>query len=117
MKAHVVWAALALLAILVSGEVAPAPVLLGVDVVSFWDLNHGNGTDGWLQGLLNYTWHGYTWSFGTSKNLDKFKLNPTHFAPSYGGYCSYAWATGSQLDCVQPRAWFHLPAYNRLFFV
>lgn len=39
-------------------------------------------------------WRGAVWFFSSKANLDKFKANPTQYAPQYGGYCAWAIAQG-----------------------
>ncbi len=39
---------------------------------------------------FTYTYKGATWRFSSQENLNAFTANPTHYAPQYGGYCSYA---------------------------
>jgi len=34
-------------------------------------------------------WKGADWYFSSKENLEKFKANPTAFAPQFGGYCAY----------------------------
>ena len=33
---------------------------------------------------------GATFEFSSQENLDKFKADPTAYAPQYGGYCAWA---------------------------
>lgn len=33
---------------------------------------------------------GATWRFASAANLEKFRADPTAFAPQYGGYCAWA---------------------------
>lgn len=45
------------------------------------------------------THDGVNYQFVSQKNLDKFKANPSKFAPQYGGYCAYAVADkGKKVD-------------------
>lgn len=91
------------------------PVLLGVDVASFWRLT-SNTSDGWMQGSDKFstTSWGYEWLFGNADDLKSFMEEPSKIAPSYGGFCAYALATENILACVQPRAWYRV--HDRLFF-
>lgn len=34
-------------------------------------------------------WKGAWWYFSSAENLEKFRVNPTAYAPQYGGYCAY----------------------------
>ena len=38
------------------------------------------------------------WYFSTRTNLEKFKSNPSQYAPQYGGYCAWAIAQGNTAD-------------------
>jgi len=44
-----------------------------------------------VKGKKQFTteWKGANWYFLSQENLDKFKANPTAYAPQYGGYCAY----------------------------
>ncbi len=37
-----------------------------------------------------FKYKGADWYFSSKDNLNKFKTNPKHYAPQYGGYCAYA---------------------------
>ena len=45
-----------------------------------------------VKGSSDYStdYMGATFKFSSQENLDKFKANPTAFAPQYGGYCAWA---------------------------
>ena len=47
---------------------------------------------------------GATWLFSSQENHDKFKKNPTEFAPQYGGYCAFGVANNYKAS-VNPKAW------------
>ncbi|MDJ0893846.1 MAG: YHS domain-containing (seleno)protein [Alphaproteobacteria bacterium] len=51
-----------------------------------------------------YDWGGVTWHFASAAHRDRFKADPTRFAPQYGGYCAWAMAQG-QLAPIDPQAW------------
>lgn len=62
----------------------------GYDAVAFFADNKpvlGNST-------YTYEWSGAQWQFNGKQNLDSFKINPTKYAPQYGGYCAYGTAQG-----------------------
>ena len=44
-----------------------------------------------VKGSSSYSteYKGATWLFSSQEHLDKFKANPTAYAPQYGGYCAY----------------------------
>lgn len=54
--------------------------------------------------VFEFTWNGAKWLFATSENLEKFKADPTAYAPQFGGYCSYAVSHGYTAD-GDPQAW------------
>ena len=35
-------------------------------------------------------WRGAMWYFADAKNMEAFEMNPSAYAPQYGGYCAYA---------------------------
>jgi hypothetical protein len=49
-------------------------------------------------------WMGATWLFANAKNREMFEMNPTRYAPVFGGYCAYA-ASKGYLAPTQPEAW------------
>jgi len=66
----------------------------GHDVVAYFSQSKP------VKGSSKYTfkYKGADWYFSSKANLDKFKKNPTHYAPQYGGYCAYAMS----LDKIAP---------------
>ena len=64
------------------------PVLKGVDVVAYFDLESGAAA---VHGSKEYDleWGGYKWLFSTESNRDKFLKDPEKYMPQYGGFCSY----------------------------
>ena len=49
-------------------------------------------------------WKGVKWYFSSQENLDKFKANPTAYAPQYGGYCAYGVSQGAAVK-GDPKLW------------
>ncbi len=45
---------------------------------------------------------GATWRFVSAANLNKFKADPTKYAPQYGGFCAWAMASGDQAPGKAP---------------
>jgi YHS domain-containing protein len=43
---------------------------------------------------FSYDYAGATWRFSSAANLEKFKAEPSTFAPQYGGYCAWAVSQG-----------------------
>jgi hypothetical protein len=40
-------------------------------------------------------WRQAMWHFASPDNMTAFEMNPTAFAPQYGGYCAYAVSRGA----------------------
>lgn len=49
-------------------------------------------------------WREAEWRFSSMANLAAFQLNPTVFAPRYGGYCAWSLAHGL-LRPTDPESW------------
>lgn len=49
-------------------------------------------------------WEGTVWHFASAANMEMFEMNPTAYAPQYGGYCSFAMSRGYIASSV-PEAW------------
>ncbi|MFZ1727777.1 MAG: YHS domain-containing (seleno)protein [Albidovulum sp.] len=45
-------------------------------------------------------WRGATWQFASDAAMDAFEMNPSAYAPQYGGYCAYAMAKGAVATTV-----------------
>lgn len=39
-------------------------------------------------------WRGATWYFTSPGTMERFEMNPTAYAPQYGGYCAYGVSEG-----------------------
>lgn len=83
------------------------PVLGGVDVVEYF--NHADegytsfqGTQG--DSSITTFYHGYTFQFSSATNKNLFDLNPSKYAPSWGGFCSWGVSSG-------PYPYFDHPSY------
>jgi hypothetical protein len=74
--------------------------IFGTDPVAYFD---GNGP---VKGKPEFAlmWRGATWAFASAENAMLFEMDPTAFAPRYGGYCAYAMSLGS-LASTDPEAW------------
>ena len=72
----------------------------GYDVVAYFDENRP------MKGLATITaeWRGAVWRFTTSDRRNRFMADPERYAPSYGGYCSWAAAQGYKAK-GDPRNW------------
>lgn len=51
-----------------------------------------------------FSWNGTEWFFATAENRDRFTQNPTHYAPSNGGYCTFGVVLRKKLD-GNPEVW------------
>lgn len=72
----------------------------GADPVAFF-------TDGApVQGSPDHAlmWDGTMWHFASAANMEQFEMNPTAYAPQYGGYCAFAMSRGYIASSV-PEAW------------
>lgn len=72
----------------------------GYDTLTYYD------EDGPVKGSEDFqtSWHGADWYFSSAENLEKFKADPTQYAPQYGGYCAWAAAHGT-LAKGDPEIW------------
>lgn len=72
----------------------------GYDPVAYF--SEGRPVEGQRQ--FSHAWQGATWRFASQENLDKFKANPSAYAPQYGGYCAWAVSRGYTASS-DPEAW------------
>lgn len=72
----------------------------GYDVVAYFTA--GKPTKGHAD--FQTEWKGALWYFSSKENLERFKENPTAFAPQYGGYCAWAVSQGYTAS-ADPFAW------------
>ncbi len=72
----------------------------GYDPVAYFQL--GKPTLGDSSFTAQY--EGATFTFSTEANQSTFMSNPGHYAPAYGGWCSYGVRVGKKFD-VDPNAW------------
>lgn len=75
-------------------------VIRGYDVVSYFT----DGTPARGDASHAVMWKGATWLFSSAKNRSAFEMNPTAYAPQYGGYCAWAVSRGYTASVV-PEAW------------
>lgn len=70
---------------------APNGVALsGYDAVSYF--TEGGPRAGSASHAL--MWRGATWYFVTPQSMERFEMNPTAYAPQFGGYCAYGVSEG-----------------------
>lgn len=43
---------------------------------------------------FEFQYKGAVWRFSSAENLEKFRTDPSAYAPQYGGYCAWAVAQG-----------------------
>ncbi len=58
----------------------------GYDVITYFDQEKPVEGDS----KYSFVYQGADWHFSSQGNLEKFKANPTKYAPQYGGYCAWA---------------------------
>ena len=56
----------------------------GTDTTSYF--THGKPLAGNVSHVVR--WNGATWRFGSAQEAQKFRANPTAFAPQFGAYCT-----------------------------
>ncbi|MCB1050409.1 MAG: YHS domain-containing protein [Acidobacteria bacterium] len=71
--------------------------LQGYDPVAYFD---GQALKG--QKDLSFDHAGLTYWFSSQQNLDRFKAEPEHFEPQYGGWCAYAMLEGDKVE-IDPK--------------
>lgn len=45
----------------------------------------------------SYVWKGATWLFSSHENMLKFRVDPSHYAPAYGGHAAWPVTVGALL--------------------
>lgn len=70
----------------------------GYDPVAYFDNVAKKGNDTYIT-----THDKVTYKFSSQENLNKFKANPTHYLPQYGGYCAYAIGLKSKKVGINPK--------------
>ncbi len=72
----------------------------GYDTVAYFtDGKPVKGSDQFV-----HEWMGAKWKFASQDHLDKFKADPTKYAPQYGGYCAYGIARDNVVK-IEPDQW------------
>ncbi len=72
----------------------------GYDPVSYFDQHPVPGQPG-----IQFEYKGVVYRFSSARNLSRFKEDPAHFEPAYGGWCAYAMgATGEKVK-IDPETW------------
>lgn len=52
---------------------------------------------------LQFSWNGANWFFSSQENLNRFKNEPSKYAPAYGGYCAFG-VSENHLSPTDPQA-------------
>ena len=95
---------------LIGGVFAPAAVAAinglgasGHDVVAYFDMKPGARA---VKGNARYQakHSGTMYYFASQENLDKFRKDPSAYAPQYDGYCAYGVTEGAKIKS-DPNAW------------
>ena len=81
----------------------------GYDVVAYFDLAQsavGSAQAQGIPGRAEFTadHNGAKFAFASQANLDRFKSDPTGFAPQYDGHCAYGVAQGGKVP-GNPNLW------------
>jgi YHS domain-containing protein len=63
--------------------------LQGYDAVSYFEGEPKRG-----EFLHSVHWNGAAWLFATPENKERFRKNPTAYAPQFDGYCAFAASRG-----------------------
>ena len=82
-------------------SIAGAPLALhGYDPVAYFTEGAPvRGSDS-----LTFVHEGATYRFASAAHRDKFKADPAHYAPQFGGYCAFGVSVGKKFD-GDPRLW------------
>ncbi len=75
-------------------------MLNGYDPVSYFS---GKPIKG--KGNFQYKYKNTIYQFASQANLDKFKTDPAHFEPLYGGWCAYAMGAKGEKVEVDPETY------------
>jgi len=74
------------------------PVLEGTDVVAYFASGANASTPG--SSLYSAQYRDYTFYFKDEFNLALFSLNPSHYAPKYGGFCAFGLSGEDPMNTV-----------------
>lgn len=72
----------------------------GYDVVSYFD-----GTPKKGNSKFSYTHDGAKFRFANETNMKKFKDDPMHYIPQYGGWCAYAVGANNSKVTIDPETY------------
>jgi len=75
--------------------------LNGYDPVAYF--THNRPIKGSPKFKIEYM--GANWYFSSQRNVEKFKTDPSQYAPQYGGYCAWAIAEKKSFTSGNPKQW------------
>ncbi len=85
--------------------------LKGYDPVSYWQEGGSRPQKG--NTAISFDYEGVRYLFSSEANKDLFQLMPEKYEPTYGGWCAWAMAHGSNVD-INPEI--YTIAGNRIHF-
>ncbi|CAN0304134.1 unnamed protein product, partial [Discosporangium mesarthrocarpum] len=86
------------------------PVLEGVDVVAYYQLDPGADPVHGVSSIRAYL-NNYAFYFSTEENKQVFQANPWKYAPAWGGFCAWGiaaediWSKGFLGPPADPASW------------
>jgi YHS domain-containing protein len=83
----------------------------GFDPVSYFE---GKPEEG--KSEFRFSYKSVTYQFSSQYNLSKFKANPDHYEPAYGGWCAYAMGENGEKVKVDPETFTILDGQLYLFY-
>lgn len=72
--------------------------IAGYDVVAYFSNKAVKGKSKYI-----FSYKDIKYKFSTNENLEKFKLDPEHYIPQYGGWCAYAMGTKGEKVDMDPK--------------
>ncbi len=72
--------------------------IVGYDVVAYFSNKAIKG-----KSKYTFSYNDIKYKFSTNENLEKFKLDPEHYIPQYGGWCAYAMGTKGEKVDMDPK--------------
>lgn len=79
-------------------NLATSPVLGGVDVVAYFADGASTATLGSSEHAASY--RGYDFYFASAANAEAFALDPSAYAPQYGGFCAFGLSGEDPMNTV-----------------
>jgi YHS domain-containing protein len=82
-----------------AAETAPLAIK-GYDAVAYF--SDGKPVRG--SPAIEYEWDEYRYRFSSTKHLEMFKADPTHYAPRFANFCAMALSEG-EVEEANPKYW------------